>query len=121
MSTGQKPQFPAGFSAKPGAESTTPTGAGIAAAMRSIAEVLDGTAPVIFRDASDEYVSAMALQAAAHIEAQAAEIERLRAGWLRMIATENMCDGAMTGQCGRAPDKCACLLEMAEWMKEPQP
>jgi len=43
------------------------------------------------------------------------EIERLRAGWLAMLASENECDASRRGACS-APDKCGCRREMGEWM-----
>jgi hypothetical protein len=43
------------------------------------------------------------------------EIERLRAGWLAMLASENECDASRHGACS-APDKCVCRREMEEWM-----
>ncbi len=42
-----------------------------------------------------------------------AEIDRLRAGLLRVMQYENKCD--QTGQPCRSPDRCACSLEAETW------
>jgi hypothetical protein len=46
--------------------------------------------------------------------AAADEIERLRAGWLAMLASHNECDASRHGACS-APDKCGCRREMERW------
>ena len=89
MSTGQKPQFPAGYSAKAALKSTAPDGAKIAERLRrwtygdydthavlSMAGERVATVPLI---AHAEAIMGDAWQAASHIEAQDAEIARLRA------------------------------------------
>jgi len=46
------------------------------------------------------------------------ENARLRAGWLLMLRNQNECDARMTGHCSVTPDRCACIAEMEQWMKD---
>jgi hypothetical protein len=52
-------------------------------------------------------------ETSATLEDAADEIERLRAGLLRVMQYENKCD--QTGQPCRSPDRCACSLEAEAW------
>jgi hypothetical protein len=52
-------------------------------------------------------------ETSATLDDAADEIERLRAGLLRVMQYENKCD--QTGQPCRSPDRCACSLEAAAW------
>lgn len=53
-----------------------------------------------------------------HLNSRAAdEIERLRAGLMRVLQYENKCDE--TGRpCGDDPERCACRLEAYTWMED---
>ena len=52
-------------------------------------------------------------ETSATLDDAADEIERLRAGLLRVMQYENKCD--QTGQPCRSPDRCACSLEAETW------
>ncbi len=51
------------------------------------------------------------------LKIQAAEIARLRAGWLLMLWRENGCGPSQVRAC-EASGKCGCQAEMEAWMQE---